>query len=76
MAALDALATHLGVNTDRLQAFSSYDESQLARLDTLITGAMTAEDAAFDAGIEEGLRFIPRPLRPAAKKILFGGGRG
>ena len=76
MAALDTLAEHLGVRTDRLVAFSSYDEDRLAQLDTLITGAMSAEDKAFEAGLEEALRFIPRPLRPAAKKILFGGSRG
>ena len=76
MAALDMLAEHLGVKNDRLNAFSSYDEGQLAQLDTLLTDAMDAEDNAFDAGLEEALRFVPRPLRPAAKKILFGGGRG
>ncbi len=76
MAALDTLAEHLGVRADRLTAFSSYDEDQLARLDTLLTGAMSAEDEQFEAGLEEALRFVPRPLRPAAKKILFGGSRG
>jgi hypothetical protein len=76
MAALDTLAGHLGVSADRLAAFSSYDESHIARLDTLITGAMASEDKAFDAGLEEALRVVPRPLRGAAKKILFGGGRG
>ena len=76
MAALDTLAEHLGVTTDRLAAFSSYDESRLAQLDTQLTGAMSAEDKQFEAGLEEALRFVPRPLRPAAKKILFGGSRG
>lgn len=73
---LDSLARRLTVPSDRLAAFAAYDEGRLAHLDTLLGTAMTQEDQAFDTGIEEALRFVPKLLRPAAKKLLFGGGRG
>jgi len=76
MAALDTLAADLGVTPDRLAAFSSYDDAQLNQLASALSDAMSAEDKAFEAGLEDALRIVPRPLRPAAKRILFGGGRG
>lgn len=73
---LDALAHRLRVGPDRLAAFAAYDGGRLAHLDTLLDAAMAQEDRAFDAGLEEALRFVPKLLRPAAKRLLFGGGRG
>jgi hypothetical protein len=73
---LDTLARRLSVPPDRLAAFAAYDGGRLARLDTLLGTAMNQEDAAFDAGLEEALRFVPKLLRPAAKKLLFGGSHG
>lgn len=73
---LDSLARRLAVPPDRLRAFAAYDGARLARLDALVEAAMTREDAAFDAGLEEALSFVPRLLRPTAKKMLFGGGHG
>jgi hypothetical protein len=76
MTALEDLAGTLGVSPDRLAMLASYDEAELRRFEQLVSGAMRQEDAAFDAGAEEGLRFVPALLRPAAKKMLFGGHRG
>lgn len=73
---LDSLAATLGVSPSRLAPFASYEGRQLAALDALITATMTAEDKAFDAALEEALGFVPRLLRPTAKRMLFGGGRG
>lgn len=73
---LDALARRLRVGPDRLTAFAAYDGDRLAHLDTLLDTAMTQEDQTFDARLEEALRFVPKLLRPAAKRLLFGGGRG
>lgn len=75
MAALDRLAATLGVDRTRLDALSGYSEEQLGEFEARIAAAMEREDAAFDAGLEDALRFVPVLLRPTAKKLLFGGGR-
>lgn len=75
MSALEHLATTLGVDEERLASLQEYDDGQVAHLDALITDAMKREDHAFVKGLEDGLRFVPALLRPAAKKILSGGGR-
>lgn len=73
---LAALAAQLHVKPDRLAALEGLDEAQLTALTEVVTRAFEAEDRAFDAGLEEALGMVPRILRPAAKTILFGGGRG
>lgn len=75
MAALERLATTLGVDPARLTPFAGYSEEQI---DTLVAGlerAMEQEDAAFDQGLEEALRHVPALLRPTARKLVLGGGR-
>jgi len=74
---LGRIAATLGVSEERLAPLSTYDDEQLRRFGELIDEALGAEDRAFDAGLEEALRFVPRLLRGAAKGLLFpGGGRG
>ena len=75
MTALDTLAAHLRVPTDALAALSAYDDERIGALDALIQKAFEDEDRSFDSALEEALRFVPRLLRPAAKKLLFGGGQ-
>jgi len=71
---LTRIAATLGISEERLAPLSAYDEEQLRHFDDLIKEALTAEDKAFDAGLEEALRFVPRLLRGAAKGLLFPGG--
>ena len=75
MPAREDLARTLGVPQERLASLEPYADDQVAQLDALITGAMKREDHAFVKGLEDALRFVPALLRPAAKKILAGGGR-
>ncbi len=75
--AVSALADRLGVPESRLTALAEYDASQIATLEQAVATAMREEDAAFDAALDEALRFVPRLLRGAARGLLFpGGGRG
>ncbi|HEY0887983.1 MAG TPA: hypothetical protein VGE38_00050 [Nocardioides sp.] len=69
------LARRLGVQPRGLAPFERYDDAQLQQLDTIVGRAMEAEDKAFDAALEEALRFVPRLLRGTAQKLLFPGGR-
>lgn len=69
------LAGRLGVQPTRLAPFETYDAAQLDHLETAVGRAMDAEDKAFDAALEEALRFVPRLLRGTAQKLLFPGGR-
>ena len=73
MAVLDALAGRLGVPTDQLAAFAAYDEEQLAIIDGVVGDALESEDVAFTKAVEESLAFLPRLIRPIAKKVLLGG---
>lgn len=74
---LGRVAATLGVPEERLAPLTSYDDKELCHLDDLIVGALRAEDRAFEDGLEEALRFVPRLLRGPAKALLFpGGGRG
>lgn len=71
---LGRLAAVLGVTEERLAPFKTYDDGELDRLEELVRGALSAEDAAFDAGLTGALDLVPRPLRGTARKILFPGG--
>ena len=73
-AALSPLAERLGVEPGRLAPLAGYGEDQIARLDALVARAMQQEDEAFDASLEEALRFVPKLLRGRAAKLLFPGG--
>lgn len=73
---LAAVAAHLHVRPERLASLEVLTNSQQLAFSDLVARAFQAEDKAFDAGIEEALAMVPRLLRPAARGILFGGGRG
>lgn len=75
--AVSSLADQLGVPASRLALLEEYDDAQVATLEQAITTAMRDEDTAFDAALDEALRFVPRLLRGPARGLLFpGGGRG
>ncbi|OIJ28787.1 hypothetical protein [Nocardioides luteus] len=70
---LDRLAATLGVPATRLAPLEAYDDQQLGRFDDLIRSAMTAEDKAFEASLDEALKLVPRMLRGVVQKMLGGG---
>lgn len=73
MTALTTLAERLKVPAADLSALKAYDEAQIAQLDGIIRDAFEAEDRAFTKAVEESLTFLPRLIRPIAKKMMLGG---
>ena len=69
---LDRLAATLGVPATRLAPLEAYDDRQLDRFHDLVQGAMTAEDKAFDASLDEALKLVPKMLRGVVQKMLGG----
>ena len=70
---LDRLAATLGVPATRLAPLEAYDDQQLARFNDLTQDAMTAEDKAFEASLDEALKLVPKMLRGVVQKMLGGG---
>lgn len=52
--------------------FAALDPAALAELTRMLRDARHAELAAMEAAADKGLAFIPRLLRGAVKKVLFG----
>ena len=73
--ALERLAHRLRVPVDEVPVLSRYDEERILAFEQIVHRAMDEEEAAFTRGLEDALEFVPRLLRPVAKKML-GGGRG
>ncbi|MGH3353334.1 MAG: hypothetical protein ACRDPS_21915 [Nocardioides sp.] len=69
---LDRLAATLGVPAARLAPLEAYDDQHLGRLNDLAQGAMTAEDKAFEASLDEALKLVPKMLRGVVQKMLGG----
>ena len=74
-AELDRLAQRLRVTPAAIEMLAGAAREDVETLDTLVAHAMEDEDKAFDAALEDALRFIPRLLRGTAQKLLFPGGR-
>ena len=72
---LEKLAHRLGVPADEVPVLSGYGEDRVLAYEALVHGAMKREDAALTDALEEALTYVPRLLRPMAKKML-GGGHG
>lgn len=73
--ALEKLAERLRVPVEEVPALTAYDDEQAAAYLATVERAMAREEHALTDAIEESLGYVPRLLRPAAKKLL-GGGRG
>ena len=73
-AVFSALAAQLGVDVGRLDGLITLEPEQVDHLDSCIAHAMESAEAAFDAGLEDSLRLVPRPLRGVARTLLFPGG--
>ena len=75
-AALARLATTLGDEPGLADVVAPLDARSLDRLDTLLTAALQRDDARVSAAVDETVRFVPRPLRGRARKMLFPDGSG
>lgn len=73
--ALERLADRLRVPVEQVPVLGRYDEDRIAAFDQTVRAAMDREDAALTRALEDALEFVPRLLRPVAKKML-GGARG
>lgn len=73
--ALEKLAGRLRVPVERVPVLGQYDEGHVLAFEQIVHDAMEREEDAFTRALEEALEFVPRLLRPVAKKML-GGGRG
>lgn len=71
MSALSHLAGALGVPADEVGYLEGYDDTLLERLRVLVETAVATESASTEKALRDGLVHIPRPLRGAAKGLLF-----
>lgn len=70
--ALRHLAHRLRVPVDEVPVLGAYDEAQILAYEDLVHRAMDREGAALSHALEHALTFVPRLLRPMAKKMLGG----
>ena len=73
-ASLGRLAERVDAPVEALAALADIGAADLERLDSIIAGAFETEDAAFTEALMGALRIVPRPLRGAARSLLFPGG--
>ena len=73
--ALAGLAKTLGADPQELGSVAGLDAQALARLESLVADALEQDEARVTEAVEETVRFVPRPLRGRAKKMLFPEGR-
>ena len=70
---LEELADLLDVPAGDVAFLSRLDEADLARLRAVVAGSLDREAAAIDEALEATMRFLPRPFRGRARKMLFPG---
>lgn len=68
------LFERLDTTSQDVPLLAQLSPDELETLDGAVAEAMRAEDAAFDQGLKEALRLVPRPLRGMARGLLFPGG--
>ena len=73
---VDDLADLLEVPAGEVSFLSKLDQADLARLHEVVAGSLEREGAAIDEALEATMRFLPRPLRGRARKMLFPGEEG
>ena len=54
------------------KAVQDLDKSDTARLIALIEAALAAQDEAIASSLQRTVKHVPLPLRPLARKVLFG----
>ena len=70
---VDDLAALLEVPRTQVAFLDKLGEADLARLHDVVTGSLEREGEAIDEALQATMRFLPRPLRGRAKKMLFPG---
>jgi hypothetical protein len=70
---VEDLADLLEVRPGDVSFLSKLDEAELARLHDVVAGSLDREGQAIDEALQATMRFLPRPLRGRAKKMLFPG---
>lgn len=66
-----ALADLMSVPPSEVAFLGRLDEATLGRLHALVAHSMQREEQALDEALEATMRFLPRPLRGRARKMLF-----
>lgn len=74
--ALTRLAASLQVDVGRLDHMDRLGDARIDSFATLVAEAQARDAQSIEAGLLETLRFVPRPLRRTAKKLLFPGDGG
>ena len=69
-AAFDRLARELGASPP--SGFDDLSAAELTKLGDLLQQAREQQSAALQEALEGGLRFLPRLVRGAVKRVLFG----
>ncbi|WP_157571667.1 hypothetical protein [Nocardioides alkalitolerans] len=73
---LETLASRLDLPVASLAVLEACTDDELAVLDEAVALAVMAEDQAVEHGLDAAVRFVPRPLRGRARKLVFGSERG
>ena len=68
---VDDLAALLEVPPGEVAFLGKLEQADLARLHQVVSGSLEREAAAIDEALEATMRFLPRPLRGRARKMLF-----
>lgn len=73
--ALERLGHRLRVPVEEVPVLGAYADEHILAFEEIVHRAMKDEEAAFARALDDALEFVPRLLRPVAKKML-GGGHG
>ena len=68
---VDDLADLLEVPRGEVSFLDKLSEAELARLHDVVEESLVREGEAIDEALQATMRFLPRPLRGRAKKMLF-----
>lgn len=71
---VDDVAALLEVPAAEVAFLHRLDGADLDRLHDVVAGTLEREGRAIDEALGATVRFLPRPLRGRAKKLLFPGG--
>lgn len=71
---LRVLAEVLDTPVGDLDYLTPLDDAALTQLHTVLQRSLEAEDRRVQDALQATMRFLPRPLRGRAKKLLFPGG--
>ncbi len=70
-AGLHRLAELLDTDVSELAYLEPLDEEAVGQLHRLVHDSLAAEDERVQDALQATMRYLPRPLRGRAKKLLF-----